>query len=310
MNPMRRKYLLTSFMLVAALLILITGKVSSHIKFPPAGSCGDPTDSIYCTQLPQLSTCAQCSCHGSPTHAVTPQSLNLQIGTDSNSLSILDSNFKYVPGTTYYINFNVLLGGYVQGFQLTALNPNKTMGGSLTPANLSTEHIESNVIGSDTVYYISHLHAHNGVSSWIFQWTAPTTDSSVTFYYAFNSGDSADFWGGSGSGIPDSNIFVGTVTINHGFGAGIANNAINSLALQVYPNPVNGEFSMSFNMVKPGMASASLYSVDGRLCKQLFNEGVSGNSNRSYDISSLASGVYLVKLVAGGTTVTEKIVKE
>jgi hypothetical protein len=77
------------------------------------------------------------------------------------------------------------------------------------------------------------------------------------------------------------------------------------------PNPVNGAFSLSFNVLQAGEASASLYSVDGKFCRQLFNENLSGGTfNRNYNIASLAAGIYLVKLNMGGATITQKIVKE
>jgi hypothetical protein len=187
---------------------------------------------------------------------------------------------------------------------MTALNPNTAMAGSFTVLNASTE---KQLLGPPN--YIGHLHANHAVSSWLYQWTAPTTDSAVTFYYAFNSGDSADYFGGTGSGIPDSNIYVGTVTISHAYGAGIENIASNVSAVQVYPNPAEGVFGLSFDMLKGGNTSALLYSVDGKLCKELFNENLtSGSFNRTFDVSSFAAGIYLVKLNIDGASVTKKIV--
>ena len=296
---MKKKYLLLSFVIICALGIISTTNVNSHIVFPPAGYCGDPT------AIPPYVTCASSGCHGGNAQAVTAQNLNVQIGTDSNALVALDTSFKYVPSQTYYISFSVLLGGYVQGFEMTALNPNTAMAGSFTKLNIQTEHISPG-----PPFYISHLHAVHGVSRWLYQWTAPATDSAVTFYYAFNSGDSADFYGGPiGAGIPDSNIYVGQTTITHAFGAGIENIANNISALMVYPNPVEGVLGLSFDVLKAGNASALLYSIDGKLCRPLFNEKLgSGSFNRSFDMSEFAAGIYFVKLNVGGAAVTRKII--
>jgi hypothetical protein len=92
---------------------------------------------------------------------------------------------------------------------------------------------------------------------------------------------------------------------------GIENIVNNISGLQVYPNPIDGAFSLSFDVLKPGSASASIYSVDGKFCRQLFNENLSGGTfNRNYNIASLAAGIYLVKMNMGGATITKKIVKE
>jgi len=297
---MKKKYLLMSFVIICALGIISTTNVNSHIVFPPAGYCGDPTG------FPPYVTCATSGCHGGNPQAVTSGLLGLKIGTDSTALSTLDSNFRYTPGTSYFVSFSVLIGGYVQGFQMTALNPNTSMAGNFAVANSATEHLSPG-----PPYYISHLHANHNVSSWVFQWTAPATDSAVTFYYAFNSGDSADFYGGpTQSGIPDSNIYAGTVTFQ-ALGTGVENISNYASGLQVYPNPISGAFSLSFNALKSGKANAMLYTVDGKLVRQLFNENITaGTFNRNYNIATLASGIYLVKLNIGGATETQKIVKE
>jgi hypothetical protein len=306
---MKRKHLLTTIMLVIILAILSTTNVSSKIQFPVPGVCGDPTSQ----PIPDL-TCSNTAlagqgtpCHGGSNQAVTSSNLLLQIGTDSNSLSLLNSSFNYVPGTNYFVSFSVIAPGWVSGFELTALNPSNSMAGSFATTN-TTEHLS----GSATTSYISHRNAAHGVNTWVFQWAAPATDSAVTFYYAFNSSDSVDYYlvdtAVSGVGVPDSNIFAGTTTI-HASSSGI-NNIYNSISsLMVYPNPTSSLFNLSFAVNKPGATSASLYSVDGKLCQQLFNENLNtGSFNRSFDVSSFAAGIYFVKLNIDGATVTKKIV--
>lgn len=291
---MKRKYLLLSFMLVAVLGILNTTKVNSHIIYPPYGSCGDPVNPA---------TCAQSGCHGGSNQAVLPNDASIRIGADTSSFVTLNSNFKYTPGATYYISFSVLLQNYVSGFQMTVLNPNTSMAGSFTQG-------PNTHLISGPPDYIGHVHANHNVSSWIYQWTAPATDSTVTFYYAFNSGDSADFYANNNSGIPDSNIFVGQTTIQSN-PMGIEDISGKISGLEVYPNPVNDVFGLSFNMLNAGMASASVYTVDGKLCRQIFNERLNaGAFSRAYDMSSFAAGIYLLKLNIDGAMVTKKLIKE
>jgi hypothetical protein len=304
---MKKKYLLLSFVIVCVLGLVSTSNVNSHITFPPAGYCGDPTSAStneLSLHTGQYQTCVTSTCHGGIPQAANAQNLNIQIGTDSTALSTFDNTFKYVPNQTYFISFTVLAQGYVWGFEMTALNPDTTMAGTFTKDNTTTEWLQT--LGPGFPTYISHLHANHNTTSWLFKWTAPATTAPVTFYYAFNAGDSLDFF----NDVPDQNIFADTVIVLANTN-GIANISNNISGLQVYPNPVNGAFSLSFDVLKAGNANAQLYSVDGKFCRQLFNENlVGGNFNRNYNIASLASGIYLVKLNMAGASITQKIVKE
>ena len=295
---MKKKYLLLSFVIICALGLLNTTRVNSKIVFPPPGYCGDPTG------VPSFVTCASSGCHGGNPQAANSSNLALTIGTDSNVMVALDSNFKYGPAKTYFIKFNVLDPGYVWGFQMAALTPTSNNAGAFTIVNSATERLSP----ATPTIYISHLHANHNTSSWIYEWTSPAADSgAVTFYYAYNSGSQADF----NAAVPDSNIFAGTTTIRYSANAGVENISNYISELQVYPNPITSAFGLSFDIIKAGVTTASIYSVDGKFCRQLFNENLSGgNFNRSYDISTLAAGIYLVKLNINGATVTKKIVKE
>ena len=296
---MKRKYLLLSFVLVCVLALINTTKVNSHIINPPYGSVGDP---VYTT------TCAQSGCHGSPTHAVTGQDLTLLIGTTSTPSTPLDNTFKYVGGQTYYINFNITPNAYAYGFQMTALDANNNMAGSFTVDTPNTTKILFFTPPAPAIDYIGHLHANNHTHVWQFQWTAPSKDSgAVTFYYAFNPGDSTNFVNNAAG----SNIFVGQTTIQSSFNLGVNSIADKISALQIFPNPVNAAFNLAFNVKKAAEASAMVYSIDGKLCKELFNEKLNtGSFNRNYDISALPAGIYLVKLNIDGVFETRKITKE
>jgi len=289
---MKRNFLLTSLMLVAVLAVVNTNKVNSKIVFPPYGSCGDPVNTT---------TCVQSGCHGGPIHTPTAQDVSLLIGTTSTPTTPLDSTFQYLPNTTYYITFDITQVAYAYGFQMTALNPNLNMAGSFTVTSPSSTKLQ---LGPPD--YIGHLHANHTTHSWTFQWTSPARDSgAVTFYYSFNPGDSTNFTNLTAG----SNIYNSHFTIQPGFGVGINSISEKISEVQVYPNPVNSAFNLTFDVKKGGEASALVYSMDGKLCRQLFNENLSnGNFNRSFDVSSLAAGIYFVKLNIDGATTTKKIV--
>ena len=291
---MKKKYLLLSFVVACVLGLLNTTKVNSKIIFPPYGSVGDPTSP---------STCVNSGCHGGPVHTPTSSDLTLLIGTTATPTTPLDNTFKYVANTTYYITFDITAQAYAYGFQMTALTASSNMAGAFTVVNTANTKLQAGPPD-----YIGHLHANHTTNSWTFKWTAPAADSgAVTFYYAFNPGDSANFTALTAG----SNIFVGTTTIQSGFGVGVNEIANKISDLQVYPNPVNGAFGLSFDMKAAGNADAAIYTVDGKLCLPLLSETLNaGTYNHNYNLSSLSAGIYLVKLNVDGATVTKKIVKE
>src|SRR5579863_8510734 len=57
---MKKKYLLVSLVLVAALAIVYPWRLSSHRVVPFFGECGDPTNPYGCSNP---CTCAQSGCH-------------------------------------------------------------------------------------------------------------------------------------------------------------------------------------------------------------------------------------------------------
>ena len=291
---MKRKYLLMSFVLVCVIAMMNTTKVNSKIVFPPYGSVGDP---VYTT------TCVQGGCHGGPVHAVTSQDLSLLIGTTSTPTTPLDSTFKYVANTTYYITFDITAQAYAYGFQMTALDPANNMAGAFAVVTPSTTKL---AVGPPD--YIGHLHANHTTKSWTFKWTAPARDSgAVTFYYAFNPGDSANFV----SNTAGANVFVGQTTIQPGFGVGVNNISDMISEVQVYPNPVNDAFNLTFDVKSAAQANGAIYSVDGKLCQPLFSSKLNtGTFNGSYNVSALPAGIYLVRLNIDGQIVTKKISKQ
>jgi hypothetical protein len=148
---------------------------------------------------------------------------------------------------------------------------------------------------------------HKNASSyknWIFKWTAPNSGP-VTFYYAYNTSDTAS----QSADLPGGTIYTGSLTIPGVTGINDISERLSDL--NIFPNPVSHEFSLTFNMKKTEITSANIYSLDGKIAKELMNEKlVPGNFNRSFSIDELPSGIYLVKLNAGDASVTQKIIKE
>lgn len=285
---MKKKYLLVSFFAVAVMATLNFKTVNSEIPKPPAGSTGDPNTSA---------TCAQQSCHIGPAQNSSANILTLNIGT-GNPATPLNSSFVYTPGTLYNIGFGLNSSTGRYGFEMSALTASNAQAGTFAVTTSTTTSLTT-VAGFQ---YIGHKNA-NSTKNWVYKWTAPAAGGAVTFYYAYNTAD-------GDNEVTNDVIYYGSVTINSTGGTGIADINDKVSALNVFPNPINSEFSMSFNLKETAQVSAQLYSLDGKQAQELMSEKVSqGSFNRAFDVNALPSGIYLMKLNVGDASVTKKIVK-
>ncbi len=289
---MKKNYLFLSISVFALLLLLNTEKVNSKISSPPAGSAGDPFTNA---------SCSQGGCHGGATITPGANDLTLTIGTGTPTTP-LNSSFEYTGGLQYNIGFliNAFTGRY--GFQIVSLDASNAQAGTMTVSNAATTKINTSP-GTGTRQYMGHLNA-SSTKNWVFKWTAPAaTAGPVTFYYAYATEDGDDNPG-------SNNIYKGSVTISP---APSAINDINNKVegLQVFPNPVTNEVGVTFNLLETENVSAVLYSLDGKLMTGFaVDNAATGRFSKNLEVSSLSSGVYLLKLNVGGASTTRKIIKQ
>ena len=77
---------------------------------------------------------------------------------------------------------------------------------------------------------------------------------------------------------------------------------------QNFPNPFNPTTSIRFSVPETANVTLNVYSITGQLVATLVNEvRPAGVYNVSFDASSLASGVYIYRIHAGGFTSTQKM---
>lgn len=78
--------------------------------------------------------------------------------------------------------------------------------------------------------------------------------------------------------------------------------------LQLYPNPSKGKFTVSFNAVSNNDVKITVYDVSG---KKLYNKNFTNTSlrfNKTFNLTALQSGVYIVNISEGNTTVSKKLI--
>jgi len=73
------------------------------------------------------------------------------------------------------------------------------------------------------------------------------------------------------------------------------------------PNPTFQPLRISYNLLKPGKTTIGLYDISGQLKAHIFNGEITKTSGIiDYQLKSLPSGVYFVKLATGENTVMKK----
>ncbi|MFH1051710.1 MAG: T9SS type A sorting domain-containing protein [bacterium] len=84
----------------------------------------------------------------------------------------------------------------------------------------------------------------------------------------------------------------------------------NNIHLRVYPNPVQDEAIIAYDMNQPGNVRITLVDLLGREIKELRNSfDNNGNHIIQCDISVLQSGTYFVKITNANQVLTQKLIK-
>ena len=89
----------------------------------------------------------------------------------------------------------------------------------------------------------------------------------------------------------DSFVVEGTLGLND----------VESLEMNVYPNPVSGEF-VTIETPTNGVKYVEVFDITG---KRLINTSLSGDT---LEVSSLSTGMYLIKVTVQGQSKTSKLI--
>lgn len=86
--------------------------------------------------------------------------------------------------------------------------------------------------------------------------------------------------------------------------------AVNS-ALNSFPNPFRESSTIIFSLPEPGHTQLAAFDITGKQVAMLVNSMLqAGNHKAVFNASHLASGIYTLKLMYNGKTVTRKLLKE
>ena len=290
---LKKRPLIVFFAFVAFAVVLLSHSILISEKVqPPAFYANNPPLSLNCA-----------SCHACvPSHDST--NFVLEMGTDTSSLTeIISGVTTYTPGTQYFLRMNATFPSADYGFELTAEDSANSGGGVSSFAVINPVNTALATISSSS--YISHHNAGSN-NQWTFNWTAPSTYTGlITFYYCGNDGNGDDQQTGD-------QIYIFTKEIKAHWGpTGVTEIDSKLNGLSVFPTVFDQHIELAFNLKENAKVEGTVVNLNGQIVKNILDEGLAaGNFNRSFDLSSLSAGVYLVKLQVGDSYTVRKIVKD
>ena len=75
-----------------------------------------------------------------------------------------------------------------------------------------------------------------------------------------------------------------------------------------YPNPFNPATTLNLDLSEDAFVDVSVYSVTGQLVANLMSADMSpGYYNINWDAGNIASGVYIIKVIAGSNIASQKV---
>jgi hypothetical protein len=268
-----------SLLLVTTAMVMtntMTSEADGNTSAAPASKTGSPGDGGNCT-----------SCHA---------------GTATTVPGLITSNIPvtgYVPGQVYTITGTVSMSGKTKfGFEISPQNATGVKKGTMTVTSSTTTQLIS------TGKYITHKTAgtafSSGTATWSFNWTAPPAGTgNLTFYGAFNITNSSNTNSGD-------IVQLSTLPVTEDLTTGIPELQELNARINVFPNPVIDNITVSNTSDSDGQATVSIINIEGRVVKNI--EGM--NFNTSINLEDLCKGFYVLRIETEKGTVIKKIVKQ
>ncbi len=106
-----------------------------------------------------------------------------------------------------------------------------------------------------------------------------------------------------------NNVATKTISVNVDSVVGISSAVNNTLAVNVYPNPVKDILNVEFNNINSGGYVLRIYNSQGILVVENYGEAKSNNTHKQ-NIGNLAKGVYFIQIISGDKIFSSKILKD
>jgi len=268
-----KKYIRYNYLLIAIPLLALF--LISLSVGPAAGLTGSPGDNY--------NTCIICHTSAS---SYTAYGLNASITTNIPSEG-------YSLGQTYNITVTLTTNGATEyGFEITAENELKQKVGTFVITDATNTHLRGG-----NAKYVTQTVAGSDLSTWRFNWTAPTTNVSapITFYMASIAGRLV-----SGQHTTANTQMVLTSKL---IGGVLAVNDSRLLQFSMYPNPSDTYVTLQLPF-DTNKANVKIFDYLGKI---LIQKNLN-NTNNNLDISNLSTGIYFVRIQSDTKVGTKKLV--
>jgi hypothetical protein len=264
-------------LIISSLCLFVLGSAQlNHENEDPNGKAG-------ATGSPSESACNASGCH-----------VGTALNSGPGSVTISSSNltdWMYVPGQSYSISVTVAeTGRSLFGLGFEALKSNGDNAGTLVAGTGTT--IKTKVVGGfsrKNIVQQTDAGATSNSHTFTFTWNAPATDvGNITFYVAGNAANNDN--DEAGDHIYTSSQVVGTfVGVNEYYNP--------DFALNIYPNPASQSLNVQYKLQNASTVGLIIYDSQGAIITQLQNQlETSGEYQKSFDITGLAAGNYMLEL--------------
>ncbi len=271
--------ILIIFPIITIIFMSFSGGIPTQVQ---GGVTGSPGDEAAALTIIGLTSGSCSSCHDNNGHFNASVSISTNIPANG-----------YELGKTYQVTVTPFsVGANEHGFEITAENAAESKVGvfSITDA--------INTMADTFGYFVSHtLAGSEGVTSWSFNWTAPSTDKGTIIFYAAAVAGNKD----SNGNATTTNTQVAFATLNVGGVLGI--NEARLLNFSMFPNPSDGKVILQL----PSGTNQAKVNMYDYLGKSLIKKTISSSDN-TIDISNLSSGIYFIRVETDTKIGTKKLV--
>ena len=257
---MKKNYLVLT--LSAALSIFIVNDAFTNSSGAPTGASGGPNASN--------NTCARSGCHNGP----SASSQTISVSSDIPSAGFKEDSIYQITvvadnggSGTNEIGFSASVEtatGFAGTIQITdATNTRKT--------------------GNYITHTSGGRNGTNGINTWVFDWNAGQAPDQSTVYVAVN------FSNNTGTTSGD---IIATQNLSLSKASSIGVDEFTSVALSIYPNPVQDRFVLNANADLK--APFTIKDLSGKTIKNLGSGERVADNHFSFNVAELAKGTYIL----------------
>ena len=284
------------------LLSIVSGM--GYLLLSNAAGSGTAQNGNFTGSPGSAGTCANATCHGASSSAVTGQYAFIDISAGGTPVI----NSKYVPTHLYEVSvIGVNTTGFAHfGFQTVALTSTNTQGGTFQLINSADPYNIVNLAGGIRVVEHKQVLQSPNPSALIakFHWTAPTAGvGDITFHSMINAVNN-----NTTNDLNDkpSNSFTQTLSEQPASVADLSKDIL----ISAYPNPVIDKFTISFNDAVNGEYTVTVMDVTGRKMHTQSVQVTGSKATASVEAAGWSSGLYFAQVVKDGAQRMLPLVKK